>query len=26
MKKLATFGYDVEVFIPRKLKLISENF
>jgi len=25
-KKLATFGYVVEVFLQRKFKLISENF
>jgi len=26
LKKLATFGYVVGVFLPRKFKLISENF
>ena len=26
MKKLATFGYVVSAFLPRKFKLISENF
>jgi hypothetical protein len=26
MKKLATFGYIVDVYLPRKFKFISENF
>jgi hypothetical protein len=26
VKKLGTFSYDVWVFLPRKFKLISENF
>jgi len=25
-KKLATFGHVVDAFLPRKFKLISENF